>query len=71
MEKKNVSVQWGADSKNFITMGINEVDIPSGLHRLTIGRTQKGETFGSGYELYLSAEELTRLSRVIDSYVKI
>jgi len=71
MDSKNVIVQWGADKKNYVTMGICEVDVPVGLHKLTIGRTQKGEMFGSGYELYLSVEELARLSRVIDSYLSI
>lgn len=71
MENKNVTVQWGFDQENFVTMGINEVDVPDGLHRLTIGRTQRGDKFGSGYELYLSSDELARLSRVIESYLKI
>lgn len=71
MENKNVTVQWGVDKENFVTMGISEVDVPDGLHKLTIGRTLSGEIFGSGYELYLSYEELARLSRVIDSYLNI
>lgn len=71
MESKNVSVQWGADKENFVTMSINEIDVPVGLHRLTIGRTQKNEKFGSGYELYLSHDELARLSRMIEGYLNV
>ena len=71
MNNKSVMLQWGLSKEDNTTISITKVDVPEGLNRLLIGRTSAGETFGSGYELFLTDEEMERLSKAIVGYYTI
>jgi len=71
MYNKSVSLQWGLSKENNTTISLSKVDVPEGLNRLIIGRTSEGEAFGSGYEMFLTDEELNRLSKTIEGYTTI
>jgi hypothetical protein len=71
MINKSVSLQWGSSEQNNTTISLSRVNLPKELNRLVIGRTVEGEAFGSGYELFLTDDELSCLSKAIEGYTTI
>jgi hypothetical protein len=71
MINKSVSLQWGSSEQNNTTISLSKVNVPEGLNRLVIGRTVAKEAFGSGYEMFLTNDELSCLSKAIEGYTSI
>lgn len=71
MNDKSVKLQWGLSKEDYTTISLSRIDVPKELNKLLIGRTSKGEQFGSGYELFLTDDELQRLAKAIEGYTSI
>lgn len=62
--KKSVSVKIG-DNDCYTLFKLTKIENPKDLFSLTIGRVVASEPFGHGYEVFLSAQQIEDLGRIL------